>query len=74
MGPPNKESEILYVIQCCLFNLAVIYPLLSKNSGYGDYGWSGSQYGTYRSLNLASLSEKVLNGIEKLYDVYNKNQ
>ncbi|ODM99962.1 hypothetical protein Ocin01_06719 [Orchesella cincta] len=48
---------------------AVIYPLLSKNSGYGDYGWSGSQYGTYRSLNLASLSEKVLNGIEKLYDI-----
>jgi len=43
--------------------------------GHGDGGWgAASQYGTYRSLNLASLSEKVLNGVEKLYDVYNKNQ
>lgn len=57
---------------------AVCYPLLSKNSGYGGGdgwgGWSGSSYGSYRSLNLAGLSEKVLNGIEKAYELYNKNQ
>lgn len=57
---------------------AVCYPLLSKNSGYGGGdgwgGWSGSTYGSYRSLNLAGLSEKVLNAVEKAYELYNKNQ
>jgi len=58
---------------------AVIYPLLSKNSG----GWSGgdsysnygaSSYGSYRSYNLAGTAEKVLSAVEKLYDAYNKSQ
>jgi hypothetical protein len=58
---------------------AVCYPLLSKNSGYGGGdgwgGWSGSSYGSYRSLNLAGMSEKVLNAVEKAYELYNsKNQ
>jgi hypothetical protein len=61
---------------------AVCYPLLSKNSGYGGDGWgwsgggggAGSSYGSYRSLNLAGLSEKVLNAVEKAYELYNKNQ
>jgi len=61
---------------------AVIYPLLSKNSGWGDSysggggsGWSGSSsYGSYRSYNLAGTAEKVLGAIEKLYDAYNKSQ
>lgn len=61
---------------------AVIYPLLSKNSGWGGdsysgggTGWSGSSsYGSYRSYNLAGTAEKVLGAIEKLYDAYNKSQ
>jgi len=56
---------------------AVCYPLLSKGSGgYGGdgWGWSGSSYGSYRSLNLAGMSEKVLNAVEKAYELYNKNQ
>jgi len=63
---------------------AVIYPLLSKNSGWGGdsyssggggSGWSGSSsYGSYRSYNLAGTAEKVLGAIEKLYDAYNKSQ
>ena len=56
---------------------AVCYPLLSKNGGGGGDGWggwSGSTYGSYRSLNLAGMSEKVLNAVEKAYELYNKNQ
>jgi hypothetical protein len=62
---------------------AVIYPLLSKNSGYGDSyssggGWTGgaggSSYGSYRSYNIAGTAEKVLSAIEKVYDAYNKSQ
>jgi hypothetical protein len=59
---------------------AVIYPLLSKSS-YGDSystgGWTGGStggYGSYRSYNFAGTAEKVLSGIEKLYDAYNKSQ
>jgi len=56
---------------------AVCYPLLSKGGSYGGdgWGWSGSSYGSYRSLNLAGMSEKVLNAVEKAYELYNsKNQ
>lgn len=55
---------------------------MSKNSGYGGDGWgwsgggggAGSSYGSYRSLNLAGMSEKVLNAVEKAYEMYSKNQ
>lgn len=57
---------------------AVIYPLLSKNSSYGDsyssYGSSSGSYGSYRSYNLAGTAEKVLSAVEKLYEAYNKAQ
>jgi len=64
---------------------AVIYPLLSKNSGSsgwdsygsggGGYGSGGSSsYGSYRSYNIAGTAEKVLSAIEKVYEAYNKSQ
>jgi len=64
---------------------AVIYPLLSKNSGsgwgdsystggYGGGGAGASSYGSYRSYNIAGTAEKVLSAIEKVYDAYNKSQ
>jgi len=59
---------------------AVIYPLLSKNSSYGDSyssygsGTSGGSYGSYRSYNIAGTAEKILSAVEKMYEAYNKAQ
>jgi len=56
-----------------LLALTAVLAPLSK----GDGGWSRAgtaQTGTYRSLNVANLSEKVLNGIERIYETYNKIQ
>jgi hypothetical protein len=52
---------------------AVLHPL---SKGHGDSGWGagGAASGTYRSLNAANLSEKVLSGIERIYETYNKMQ
>jgi len=50
---------------------AVCYPLLSKGGGGGGGDGWGSSYGSYRSLDLASTSEKVLNAVEKAYALYN---
>jgi hypothetical protein len=54
---------------------AVIYPLMTKGTGYGDsynsYGAASSSYGSYRS-NLESTSAKIMSALGKAYQAYNK--
>jgi hypothetical protein len=50
---------------------AVIYPLMTKGTGYGDsYNSYGSSYGSYRA-NLEPMTTKVWQGLQKAYELYN---
>jgi len=73
-------SGLFIGIGAIVFLLASIslWQLWEKKDD-GGWGWSGSGSGGgggggYRSLNLASVSEKVLNGLEKMYQAYEKDK
>jgi hypothetical protein len=52
---------------------AVIYPLMTKGTGYGDsYNSYGSSYGSYRA-NLDGATSKVWKGLVNAYNLYNSN-
>jgi len=63
--------------------LAVLSAVLGSLKGHGDSGWGASGGGSaggaaggaggYRSIDAANIAEKVLNGIERVYEVYNKS-